>query len=143
MEALELPSFEDEFDRKLLETALAVRGRFQQGQLTGGEYREALSALNGVSRGICRQEFTDWLDKELLEANQHKTVITAGFVRKDGYVAAKREPQGDTVELLIIRDGEITRRTVEFQKAVIPHEEAKRYFDHLVDNGSAACERFV
>jgi hypothetical protein len=127
----DLPSLQEEFDRKLAGTAHTARLRHKAGEILDGEYREILWALNGVSRGLCHSKFTAWLDMEATAMESCKSQRVMVRITGNNVVIAKKENQGDTVDVAICKDGQMTRRTLKFENAIVPHEAAEERLREL------------
>lgn len=127
----ELPTFEAEFERKLVDTIGQARAKFESGLIANHAYQHTMEAINNVSRGLCDEAISLALDQERDMAGYGDDTDTTVWKHGSTVVVVTKQRMGDKVRVLTNKASGLTDKTVEFNFAVVPSEAATYFANKL------------
>lgn len=130
-EKSDLPTLEDELNRKLLDTVIALVDKYDNGDLSVGAYKESLAAINGVVRGLVDESVIELMDKERSRVDFMEDRQTAVFSNEKDLVAISRACYDGRVSVLAVRNGNVIDKEIYFDEEDVPFEAASEHMDDL------------
>lgn len=130
----QMPTFEDEFERKLLEASYQLQAKYQGGKISKHAYQHALEALNTTARGLCQEPYILWLDHERSMVGFADDVETVAMYKEDGpMVVMTKERSGDHIRVINHRAaGDTLIKDLTFESEVVPSEAARKQIKALI-----------
>ena len=140
----ELPTFEAEFERKLVDTIGQVKAKWDSGRIASHAYQHTLEAINNISRGLCDETIALALDQERDMAGYKDDTDTTIWKHGSTVVIVTKERMGESVRVLTNKGGKLDDKTVQFTYQEIPSEAATDWANKMkVGLIKKGCERVI
>lgn len=127
-----LPTFEEEFDRKLCEALRDARLKFEAGKISNVTYQHVLEAINTVARGLCDEPLILAIDQERDLAGFDPELEIGVWEKGNTLLVATRERSGDKLRLIKASGDKPLDGTTQYDRADVPHEASMSAWNKLV-----------